>query len=182
MTTLDHSYAVDDADLLARVGQLLDLDLHSGDDLRRLAASGVSARAFNEFARRLPLPKRLLRSVLHRQRRGGGLRLSPLESEAVLRIARTYALAQLVLSDDHRALAWFTTPAAYLDQYTALSPLELSLTDTGARLIESRLRAHAKASTPDAATDALRPRAGMPPPCSAASARREDDSGPVARL
>lgn len=181
MTTSGLSFVGDDRDLPERIGRLFDIELEHEDDLARLALSGVSVRAFNEFAKQLPLPKRLVRSVLHRQRRGAGLRLSPIETEVVLRIARAYARAQLVLADDARALAWFIAPATYLDGYAAISPLEMSMTETGARLVEARLRAHAAASTGAEAADALAP-ASRPTASGPGSAQDGVANGPAARL
>lgn len=182
MTTSGISFVGDDRALPERVGRLFGIDLDQEDDLARLAVSGVSVRAFNEFAKQLPLPKRLVRSVLHRQRRGEGLRLSPIESEVVLRIARAYARAQLALADDARALEWFTAPATYLDGYPAISPLDLSMTETGARLVEARLRAHASAPTRAEAAHALSPAARSVLPAHPPAPRGGVDSGPTARL
>lgn len=173
----------DDPALPRCMGELFDLDLHHEDDLGRIAVAGLSVRAFNAFAQRLPLPKRLLRSVLHRQRRGTGLRLSPIETEVLLRIARSYARARIALSDDARAFAWFTTSAGYLEGFAAISPLELSMTETGARLVESRLRAHAAASTRAEAAQALSPAVRVAARGALTASRREDaGTGPAARL
>lgn len=180
VTTSGLSFVGDDRALIRQVGRLFDMQLEHEDDLARLAASGLSVRAFNEFSTLLPLPKRLVRSVLHRQRRGAGLRLSPIETEAVLRIARAYARTQLVIADDARAFAWFTTPATYLEGYSAISPLELSMTETGARLIDARLHAHAGAASHAAAADALAPAHAAPSTRSAA--RNPIDNAPAARL
>lgn len=182
VSTSGISFVGDDRALPERVGRLLGLDLSQEDDLARLAVSGVSVRAFNEFAKQLPLPKRLVRSVLHRQRKGAGLRLSPMESEVVLRIARSYAHAQLALGDDARALAWFTAPANYLDGYSEIAPLELSMTETGARLVEARLRAHATAATREDAVHALSPSARSVMPAHPPTARTRVDVGPTARI
>lgn len=182
VTTPGLSYVGDDRGLPAQVGRLLGIELRNEDDLARLVASGISVRAFNEFANRVPLPKRLVRSVLHRQRRGTGLRLSPLETEAVLRIARAYARAQIVLADNARAVEWFTTPACYLAGYSEISPLELSMTETGARLVEARLRAHAAASTGAEAADALAPSMRDASQMRPAIVRNPVDNGPTARL
>jgi putative toxin-antitoxin system antitoxin component (TIGR02293 family) len=182
VTTSGLSFAGDDGALLGHVGRLLGVELGNDDDLACLVASGISVRAFNEFANRLPLPKRLVRSVLHRQRRGTGLRLSPIETEAVLRIARAYARAQGALADDARALEWFTKPAPYLAGYDPISPLELSMTETGARLVEARLRAHQTASTRSEANDALAASARVMPKTSSTRARDAIDYGPSARL
>lgn len=182
MTTTGISFVGDDRALPERIGRLFGIDIETEDDLARLAVSGVSVRAFNEFAKQLPLPKRLVRSVLHRQRRGAGLRLSPIESEVVLRIARAYARAQLVLADDARALEWLTTPATYLDGYSEISPLDLSMTETGARLVEARLRAHAAAPTRADAARALSPAARSVMPAHPPTTHGSVDHGPAARL
>lgn len=182
MNTPGLSFVGDDRGLPAQVGRLLSVELRSEDDVARLVASGISVRAFNEFAHRLPLPKRLVRSVLHRQRRGTGLRLSPLETETVLRIARAYAHAQIVLVDDARAIEWFTAPAPYLAGYAEISPLELSMTETGARLVEARLRAHAAASTRAEAAEALAPSTRERSRASSSPAQGAGDNGPTARL
>lgn len=182
MITPGLSFAGDDCALLGRVGRLLGIELRDDEDLARLVASGISVRAFNEFANSLPLPKRLVRSVLHRQRRGAGLRLSPIETEAVLRIARAYARSQDALADDARAFEWFTRPAPYLAGYDPISPLELSMTETGARLVEARLRAHAMASTRSEAEDALAPTAQVMSKASSTRMRAPVDHGPAARL
>ena len=58
-----------------------------------------------------------------------------------VRLTRVYAEAvELFGGDERAALLWPNTPADYLPDQPAISPLHLSVMDPGARLIESRIR------------------------------------------
>ncbi|MDG1241562.1 MAG: DUF2384 domain-containing protein [Opitutae bacterium] len=74
------------------------------------------------------------RSTLVRRRKGG--RLDMQESDRLLRYARLYARAQVVLQDDDAARDWLKQPARALDFVT---PLTFAETETGAREVEALL-------------------------------------------
>jgi putative toxin-antitoxin system antitoxin component (TIGR02293 family) len=76
-----------------------------------------------------------------RRRLSSNVRFSEAESERVVRLTRVYAEAvELFGGDEAAALLWLNTPADYLPDQPAISPLHLSGMDSGARLIESHIR------------------------------------------
>lgn len=74
------------------------------------------------------------RSTLVRRRKSG--RLDMQESDRLLRYARLYARAQVVLQNDAAARDWLKQPARALDFIT---PLTFAETETGAREVEALL-------------------------------------------
>jgi len=61
------------------------------------------------------------------------------ETERMIRIARITSLAEALFEDKDAAHAWLSTPAQYLRNEPAISPIALSSTDPGARLVESMI-------------------------------------------
>ena len=115
------------------------------------AGRGIATRSWNLVRRGLPFAafENLVRALgasqqdvasavgmpattLGRRRKNG--RLTPVESDHVVRIARLAALArQLMAGDPNAASAWLTTPHALLGDET---PLALAATETGGREVE----------------------------------------------
>ena len=78
----------------------------------------------------LNLPERTL------ARRKKEKRLSPDESDRVLRLARLFSLASTVLENETNAATWFKQPNR---TFRGETPLSLIDTDTGAREVEETL-------------------------------------------
>jgi putative toxin-antitoxin system antitoxin component (TIGR02293 family) len=75
-----------------------------------------------------------LRTLQHRRSRRE--KLSVDESDRVLRVTRLLSLAESVYGSRERALAWLRRPHPQLGNRT---PLEMSRTDTGSRIVEELL-------------------------------------------
>lgn len=133
----DTVYALERADLASFLGlEAQDLVAAVREGLpyesyeRVLAHLGVSSR---EFAEVLSIPERTL------QRRKKAGRLTPEESDRLLRVARLVELAETVFEGDtDRAVRWFTSPKSLLD---GESPLSHADTEPGAREVEDMLYA-----------------------------------------
>lgn len=84
-----------------------------------------------ELASHVAIPK----STLDRRVREG-TRLTPAESERVLRLYRLFKIAAETLGGEDKARAWFTTPNATLGGVT---PIAYADTEPGAREVENLL-------------------------------------------
>ena len=84
-----------------------------------------------ELAHRVGIPK----STLDRRVRQG-TRLTPAESERVLRLYRLFKIAAEILGGEDKARVWFTTPNATLGGVT---PIVFADTEPGAREVENLL-------------------------------------------
>lgn len=127
--------------VLGHMSKLLDLKLDSESDTVRVITSGLTARTYKRVARRLKFPATLVapESTVRRRLSSKG-RFTEAESERVVRLARVYAEAVQLFGDEDAALDWFKTPARYLSGGPDITPMALSATDAGARLIESHIR------------------------------------------
>ena len=74
------------------------------------------------------------RTLKHRKSRGENL--SDEETDRVIRVGRTLALANDVFGNHEKALQWLRTPS---DQIGGRTPLSLLRTDVGGRVVERRL-------------------------------------------
>jgi putative toxin-antitoxin system antitoxin component (TIGR02293 family) len=141
MNTRVHPHADAEGSVFARMARLLDVKLGSEMDAVRVVAAGLTAssykRAFNKlgFSPSLVAPESTIRRRLATKGR-----FTPAESERLLRIARVYAEAVELFGDDDAALRWLTTAEEYLGDQKLVTPLQLSATDSGARLVESHIR------------------------------------------
>jgi putative toxin-antitoxin system antitoxin component (TIGR02293 family) len=114
---------------------------HSFSELDRLVAEGLPKKALKASVERIGLSleekKRLLYRIVpeatFKRRRD---RLSPEESERAERLARVYATAHYVWASDDEARTFLHTPHPMLDGRT---PLEVSMTELGARRVEELL-------------------------------------------
>jgi putative toxin-antitoxin system antitoxin component (TIGR02293 family) len=109
-------------------------------DLERAVAHGFQPHAVEALQRagfrrdeleRLVVPWRTWQR--RRQERG---RLTAAESNAAERLARLLARAEHTLGDRAAALEWLRTPKAVLGER---APLDVAVSDVGARLVEERL-------------------------------------------
>ena len=114
--------------------------IHSDSDLvslveRRLSPSAVKALVRGGLtdaeAWRLIVPRRTLAHRIARQEP-----LSRDESDKAVRVARMVAQAEETFADPARAWRWMRKPK---HQFEGRSPLELLVTEAGARLVEELL-------------------------------------------
>jgi putative toxin-antitoxin system antitoxin component (TIGR02293 family) len=127
--------------LLKRVQQMLGVRrLGSDQDLVRLVEDGLATGSIERLMQSgvtddeiyaLVVPRRTL---THRRARREPL--SRDESDRAVRLARIAALAEQVFGDRARAWHWLR---ATKRQFTTRSPLQLSATEAGARLVEELL-------------------------------------------
>lgn len=104
-----------------------------------LVRRGLPFAAFENLVQAVGAPQRevaravgMAATTLGRRRKKG--RLTPVESDHVMRIARLAALArELMAGDPDAASAWLRTPHALLDEET---PLSIAATETGGREVE----------------------------------------------
>jgi putative toxin-antitoxin system antitoxin component (TIGR02293 family) len=111
-----------DFDLAALVETGLPLET-----LSHLRASGLT---FSEVSALVISP----RTLKHRKSRGENL--CPAETDRLVRVARTIALAESIFGTREKALLWLRTPD---DRIADRAPLSLLQTESGGRLIESML-------------------------------------------
>ena len=97
------------------------------DSVSRLKEKGL---AFSEMAEVVISP----RTLKHRKARRE--RLSPEETDRVVRVARIIALAEHVFGDHEKALLWLRSPD---DRMRNRTPLSMLHTESGGRLVESML-------------------------------------------
>jgi putative toxin-antitoxin system antitoxin component (TIGR02293 family) len=114
---------------------------HSFSELDRLVAEGLPKKALKASVERIGLnleeKKRLLYRIVpeatYKRRRD---RLTPEESERTERLARVYATAEYVWDSDEDARTFLHTSHPLLEGQT---PLEISMTELGARRVEELL-------------------------------------------
>ncbi len=97
------------------------------DTLGRLRESGLT---YSEVSALVISP----RTLKHRKSRGENL--SPSETDRLVRVARTVALAEMVFGSREKALLWLRTSD---DRIANRSPLSLLQTESGGRLVEAML-------------------------------------------
>jgi putative toxin-antitoxin system antitoxin component (TIGR02293 family) len=127
--------------LLKRVQQMLGVHgLRSDQDLVRMVEEGLATGAIERLLQAgltddeiysLIVPRRTL---THRRARREAL--SRDESDRAVRLARIAALAEHVFGDSGRAWHWLR---ATKRQFKGRSPLQLTVTEAGARIVEELL-------------------------------------------
>ena len=129
------------ASVFSRMGTVLGLKLGSELDALRLVHEGISTKTYRHAAAALRLKANIVApESTVRRRLTSNARFSQEESERVVRLARVYAEAVGLFGEEDAALAWFTTAAEFVRGQPAISPMELSATDVGARLVESHIQ------------------------------------------
>lgn len=128
-------------DLLQRMGELLKIrPAQSEAELARTIEQRLPVRSVDQLVSagltlpeidRLVIPRRTLQ---HRRKRGEALTVQ--ESDRLVRVGRIVAKAIDTFGSPKQALAWLRTPRQRLDMRP---PLDLLLSDAGARLIEEYL-------------------------------------------
>lgn len=129
-----------DATVFDRMGRLLDQSLRCESDVVRAVDAGLPAAAFAQLTRSLDIDHGLIapESTL-RRRVQDNMRFTTDESERMVRIARVHALAVDLFGDEAAAQAWLNAPGVYVPGAAAVAPYKLSVTDSGARLVEELL-------------------------------------------
>lgn len=140
-TTIAEPAAAQQPSLLKRVQEMLGVPrLRTDQDLVRLVEDGLATGALDGLRRSgltddeiysLILPRRTL---THRRARRESL--SRDESDRAVRLARIAALGEQVFGDSGRAWHWLR---AAKRQFKDRSPLQLTATEAGARLVEELL-------------------------------------------
>jgi len=121
-------------------GATLGLDASSTSDLIQQVERGFSFKTFHRLESRSGLPGGTLASLvgipprtLARRKSKG--KLSPEESERLLRLSNVFEMAvELFEGDNAAALRWLTAPRKALDGNT---PLAYARTEVGAREVEN---------------------------------------------
>jgi putative toxin-antitoxin system antitoxin component (TIGR02293 family) len=67
-------------------------------------------------------------------------RLTPAETERLMRITRVVSEATQLFGDEKAALSWLNTPSDYLHDEKEVTPMKLAETDSGARMVESMIQ------------------------------------------
>lgn len=126
--------------VLVHVGKLLDQKVRSDADVVRLVVNGLPARSLTRLATKVRGAGKLVApGTTVRRRLKDDERFSVGESERMVRLARVYALAVEVFGEEARAEAWLERSLEYLPGQASQSPLELAVTDPGARMVEGML-------------------------------------------
>ncbi len=110
-----------------------------GADVLALVRRGLPFVALENLVHAIGVPQKEIARVigmpattLHRRRKSG--RLTPMESDHVVRVARLVAMARsLMAGDPEAARRWLTTPHRLLGDET---PLRRASTETGGREVE----------------------------------------------
>lgn len=127
-------------DFWVRVGNLLDQKVRSDADVVKLVVGGLPARSMTRLSSKVVGAGALVApDTTIRRRLKDETRFSTSESERMVRLARVYSLAVEVFGDEDRANSWLQRRLEYVPGEGAQSPLEVSVTDPGARLVEDLL-------------------------------------------
>lgn len=127
--------------IYTHINRLLGTRIRTEADAVREVTRGLPARSYRKLAETLGLSGSMLipESTL-RRRLQDNARFTEAESERLLRVARIYAEAVQLFGDETRALDWLNTDQDWIPGQAPMTPLTLSTKDSGARLLESRLR------------------------------------------
>jgi putative toxin-antitoxin system antitoxin component (TIGR02293 family) len=127
--------------IYGRIGITLGVkNLHSDQDAAKLVEARLSTSVLRSLLQHgldesdvheLVIPRRTLS---HRKARRE--RLTQDESDRAMRVARILALAGEVFGEEERALRWLRKPHS---RFERRSPLDLLITESGARLVEEAL-------------------------------------------
>lgn len=129
------------SDWFSRFSALLKRPLASEADVLKLVYSGITQKTYEHVVLRLEIPKDVIGpETTIRNRLKKSARLNSEESERLLRIARVYAVALDLFGSDKKALEWLHRPARFLPDNPPIAPIDLAVRESGARLLEDKLR------------------------------------------
>ena len=152
-----------------RMGQMLGTPIKSEADAWRIVNLGLSTKRYVILAKRLKLApdavasestlRRRLKMIEQRMRRAKArhsrlaatasakkakqadeARLTPAETERLMRITRVVSEATQLFGDEKAALSWLNTPGDFLHDEKEMTPMKLAETDSGARMVESMIQ------------------------------------------
>jgi putative toxin-antitoxin system antitoxin component (TIGR02293 family) len=127
--------------LLSEVSQLLGIPVDSAADERRFIEEGIPSEAYERAIAILRLRLDTLAPALTPT--SDCKRCTHLDraaSERLMRIAWVYARAVLLFGEEDKAIEWLNTPIEGLVPNLRVTPLEISQTEAGALIIESKIR------------------------------------------
>lgn len=147
--------------IYTRMGRMLGIPIKSEADAWRVVHQGVLTKNYVILAKRLKLAPNAVaaESTLRRRlktnerygqcakdrrstrgsRQADEARLTPAETERLMRIARVVSEATQLFSGEEAALSWLNTPGDFLHDGTEVTPMKLAETDSGARMVESMI-------------------------------------------
>ncbi|HUR39779.1 MAG TPA: hypothetical protein VM240_01280 [Verrucomicrobiae bacterium] len=123
--------------LYTRMGRLLGERIESERDLVRIVGVGLPSTALDRLIDEIDIDVRLIGpETTVRRRMQNKQQFTVDESERLVRLARITSMAEELFGDTQAAAAWLRAQTNYLPDSEPISPLELSQTDSGARLVE----------------------------------------------
>jgi putative toxin-antitoxin system antitoxin component (TIGR02293 family) len=123
------------------IGRLLGRPIASEEDIYKLCSAGISIQSYQIAVAMLRLTDDDIFSAhVIRSRLRGQRPLSTAMSEQLIRILRLFNQARDLFGRDDAALEWLKSPNSYVEDYPAVSALELARTDVGSRIVEQLLR------------------------------------------
>jgi putative toxin-antitoxin system antitoxin component (TIGR02293 family) len=152
-----------------RMGQMLGTSITSEADAVRVVSVGIPTKRYVMLAKRFKLAANAVASESTLRRRvklsdqsmqrfatrhskvagKAGTRkhrqlveprLTPGETERLVRITRVVSFAMQLFGDEKAALSWLNTPSDYLHDAKEVTPMKLAETDPGARMVESMIQ------------------------------------------
>jgi putative toxin-antitoxin system antitoxin component (TIGR02293 family) len=123
--------------------KVLKRSMNSDIDLRIITREGIPVTALTVLAKELDLDKKALAKIVGisdrtlSRRLASGSRLSPEESDRVMRVARVFAMTKDTLGSSEKASRWLQKRNIALGGEV---PLELLDTDAGRNDVETILR------------------------------------------
>lgn len=140
-TTPNRSVVAPPETIYTLITQLLGHHVTSDADAYRLVGEGLTVKTIKHLIGALKIPASLIApQTTIRRRYKDRSPFSSAESERALRLARVYAEAQLLFQDEAATLEWFHKPVTLVPGQEAIAPMELAATETGARLVEAKIR------------------------------------------
>jgi putative toxin-antitoxin system antitoxin component (TIGR02293 family) len=127
----------DSRTVFALMGNLLGCQVATEADVLALTCKGIAVGTYKRLAKTLQLKPAMVVSIatLRRRSKPPG-RLTPEESDRLLRILRMHCKAVQFFGDPNLAQQWMRRPAPLLPGEQSVSPQALAIFDSGARLLE----------------------------------------------
>jgi len=124
--------------VFALMGNLLGRQVMTETDVLALTCKGVAASTYRRLARTLQLePGVVVPAATLRRRLKPGGRLTPAESDRLLRILRIHCKAVQFFGNSTLAREWMGRPAQFLPGEPPIAPRAVAIFDSGARLLEA---------------------------------------------
>lgn len=131
----------EDDTIFTRIGRLLGRKIFSEQDALRVAQEGIAAKTLEHLAKQGYFPIDVVApETTVRRRLAQNAKLSQVESERLIRVLRVQAEATQLFGNAREAMAWMNEPAEFIEGEPPIAPAELAKSDSGARLLENRMR------------------------------------------